>query len=72
MDLMMYIKLRLVIKFSLSVDSVCEKLLFFCRSDMVVMPHTGVQDLAGAFKHSCIEPLMKTMNPLPAFLFAGP
>lgn len=38
---------------------------------MVVMPHTGVQALAGAFKHSCTEPLMKTMSPPPAFLFAG-
>lgn len=39
---------------------------------MVVMPHSGVQDLVGAFRHSFTEPLMKTMNPLPAFLFAGP
>lgn len=46
--------------------------VFFCRSDMVVMPHAGVQDLAGVFRPSCTEPLMKTMSPSPAFLFAGP
>lgn len=38
---------------------------------MVVMPRAGVQDLVGVFKHSCTEPLMKTMSPSPAFLFAG-
>lgn len=38
---------------------------------MVVMPRVGVQDLVGVFKHSCTEPLMKTMSPSPAFLFAG-
>lgn len=39
---------------------------------MVVMPHAGVQDPVGVFKHSCTEPLMRTMSPSPAFLFAGP
>ena len=45
--------------------------MFFCRSDMAVIPHAGVRDLVGAFRRSCTEPLMKTTSPPPAFLFAG-
>lgn len=45
--------------------------MFSCRSDMVVMPRAGVQDLAGAFRHCCTEPLTKTTRPSPAFLFEG-
>jgi hypothetical protein len=38
---------------------------------MVAMLHAGAQDPVGVFRHFCIEPLMKTMSLLPAFLFAG-